>query len=141
MEEPHQSPAQDVPPVPQAEAHARHQTGMESHEAELRCGKLELEAQLLRRQTGARFFWLEVAKAITGPVALLGLMVTIFIGTTQLRQAQRARDDDRFDRAVARLASPRTTERVAGVVGLQLFLGPDQRDRHVQPCNSCQMHW
>jgi len=129
MAEPHQSPAQNAAPAPQAEEPSRDQASPDSREGELRCRKLELEIQQLRRQASAKSFWLEVAK-ITGPAALLGLMMTIYIGATQLRQAQRARDDDRFDRAVARLASPRTTERVAGVVGLQLFLGPDQRDRH-----------
>jgi uncharacterized protein YjbI with pentapeptide repeats len=130
MAESQESPAQNATPAPEEEGHSRGQSGLDFREAELRCQKLELETQLLRRQASARFFWLEVAKAITGPAALLDLMVTIYIGTTQLKQAQRSRDDDRFDRAVARLASPRTTERVAGVVGLQLFLGPDQRDRH-----------
>jgi hypothetical protein len=63
-----QSPAQNTLPVTQTEEPTRGQPSMDSREAELRCGKLELETQLLRRQLSARLFWLEVAKVITGRI-------------------------------------------------------------------------
>ena len=97
---------------------------------ELQRTKLELETQLLRRQLRPRFFWIELAKAVAAPVAVLGLIWTIYVGVGQLRESRRLRDEERFDKAVTRLAGSTATERLAGVAGLQLFLEPAQKNWH-----------
>lgn len=96
-------------------------------ESELRKQKLELETLALRQQLRWR---LELFKAFTVPVAIVGLVVTFFLGVSQLQEARRSRDDERFDRAVARLAGSTATERLSGVAGLGLYLQPQQKARH-----------
>jgi hypothetical protein len=77
-----------------------------------------------------RYFLLEVAKAIAGPVAVLGLMWTIVVGISQQGALQQSKEDERFDKAVTRLAGPSPTERLTGLAGLQLFLEPEYKSRH-----------
>lgn len=93
----------------------------------LRKRKLALETQVLGQQVKWR---IEIFKAVTGPVAIAALGVTIFLGISQLREARQSRDDERFDRAVARLAGSTATERLSGVAGLGLYLEPQQKARH-----------
>jgi hypothetical protein len=66
---------------------------------------------------------LEWLKASTVPAALLGVLVTFMVGSGNLRESQENRVADRFDKALARLASANARERVTGVFGLKLFLG------------------
>jgi uncharacterized protein YjbI with pentapeptide repeats len=102
----------------------------EPFEAELRNEKLKLEAQLLRQQIRPRSFLIELAKSVTGPVAVIGLIFTVYLGVVQLRETRHSRDEERFDKAITRLAGPSPTERLTGLAGLQLFLEPDQKERH-----------
>src|SRR6266851_3090252 len=74
--------------------------------------KLKLETEILARQLKPRYFLLEVAKAIAGPVAVLGLMWTIVVGISQQGALQQSKEDERFDKAVTRLAGPSPTERL-----------------------------
>jgi uncharacterized protein YjbI with pentapeptide repeats len=99
-------------------------------EAELRKTKLELETKLLSQQLQPKYWRLEVAKAVAGSLAIFGVIVTLYLGVSQLGETRRSNDDERFDRAVARLASSTPTERLAGVVGLGLYLEPRQKPRH-----------
>lgn len=67
-------------------------------------------------------WWLEFFKAITGPSALVALVLTYWTSTQQFAHLARTRNQDRFDRAVSWLGSSNPTERLGGVSGLQLFL-------------------
>ncbi len=61
---------------------------------------------------------------------IAGLFITLFYNSAQVRQLVTSRDEERFDRTVARLGSQNPSERLTGLSGLQLFLGPDQRSKH-----------
>src|SRR5947207_6559552 len=87
--------------------------------------KLELEIQKLQFDvtTGKR---LELFKAIGPLVTSLGIIGALLLGIWQLKQTQVSRDDERFERSVARLGSPQPNERLTGLVGIQQFLkSPD----------------
>jgi uncharacterized protein YjbI with pentapeptide repeats len=99
-------------------------------EAELRKKNLELETKLLSQQLHPKYRMLEAAKAVAGSLAIFGVVVTLYLGVSQLGETHRSNDDERFDKAVARLASSTPTERLAGVVGLGLYLEPRQKPRH-----------
>lgn len=104
-------------------------------EARARIEKLELEKGVLRRQLSSKFLWLEWAKALAGPVAILGLLWTIFVGYKQLNQAMWSRDEERFDKAISRLGSTNSLERLTGLAGLKLFLEPSQKGRQEATLN------
>ncbi|HEV8384907.1 MAG TPA: hypothetical protein VGQ11_08550, partial [Candidatus Acidoferrales bacterium] len=70
----------------------------------------------------SKHLWIEFFKAVTGPAALLGLLLAYWSSTQQFAHLSRARNQDRFDRAVSWLGSSNPTERLGGVSGLQLFL-------------------
>jgi hypothetical protein len=69
-------------------------------------------------------------KLITAVVALAGIMWTVYSGSRQLDDARQSRDDDRFDKAITRLAGSTAAERLSGVAGLGLYLEPQQKPRH-----------
>jgi uncharacterized protein YjbI with pentapeptide repeats len=52
------------------------------------------------------------------------------VGLTNINESRLSRDDERFDKAVARLGGSSAPERLAGVAGLALYLSPQQRQRH-----------
>src|ERR1700739_3835150 len=84
--------------------------------------KLLLEKRLLQRQLstqGTLITWLQAASV---PVALLGAILAFFVGFGQLRLGADNQAAERFDKALARLASERSDERLTGVSGLNLFL-------------------
>src|SRR6267154_5775881 len=88
----------------------------------LEAAKISLELQLLRRQLspqGLLMAWLQAASV---PVALRGAILVFFVGYGQLRQSADNQAADRFDKALSRLASTRTEERVTGVSGLEFSL-------------------
>jgi len=99
-------------------------------ESRLRRKKLRLEARLLSQQLNPRNWWLEVAKLVVGAFALFGVVGTFYLGQKQLDEARQSRDDQRFDQAVARLGGSTAAERLAGVAGLELYLGPQEKPRH-----------
>ena len=99
-------------------------------EAELRKKKLELETKVLAQQLQPRYWKLELAKVIVGSLTIAGIVSTLVLGLLQLSRTRQSNDDERFDKAVTRLASSDPTERLAGVVGLGLYLEPRQRQRH-----------
>lgn len=113
----------------------------ENRESQARYDKLVLEQATLRRQLSRQGMLLEWLKAATVPVALIGVFVTFTLGIEQLRQAEQARraqaeqlqetrDDERFDKALSRLASQNAKERVTGISGLQLFISAASPKRH-----------
>ena len=98
----------------------------ETVETRRKVQKLGLELKTLRY--GAV---LETAKAISGPVAVVGLIVSLLIGQEQLRIANEARLEDRFQKEVAHLGSDSSGERLTGVAGLNLILAdPLEWRRH-----------
>jgi uncharacterized protein YjbI with pentapeptide repeats len=84
--------------------------------------KLRLESEVLRRQLRKSFLLIEWAKAVAGPVAVLGLFCTMYIALSQREDARQGRDDERFERAITRIGSNQTSERLTGIAGLQQFL-------------------
>jgi uncharacterized protein YjbI with pentapeptide repeats len=74
-----------------------------------------------------RFDWF---KLITAVIALAGIIWTVYSGSRQLDDARQSRDDDRFDKAITRLAGSTAAERLSGVAGLGLYLEPQQKLRH-----------
>lgn len=95
---------------------------LETQETQRKLEKLSLEIDALRREASAGSRWLELAKAATGPVAVLGLVVSAVLGAAQLRIATEARLEDRYQREVTHLGSKQTSERLTGVAGLSLIL-------------------
>lgn len=69
-------------------------------------------------------------KSIAAPVAIAGFFVTFAVGVLQLEQASGTREDERFDKAISRLAGSNATERLPGLAGLQLFLDSDYKSCH-----------
>ena len=94
------------------------------NETALRIKKLELEQQQLRFQASWRGQTIEWLKAAAGIAAILGLGLAFWSTNRQLTQLAVSGEEDRFDRAVSRLGSDNPAERLAGMSGLQLFLGP-----------------
>jgi len=99
-------------------------------ETELLKTKLKLETKVLAKQLEPRYWKLELLKAIVGSLTLVGIAVTLGLGLAQLSITRHSNDDERFDKAVTRLAGSTPTERLAGVVGLGLYLEPRQKQRH-----------
>jgi hypothetical protein len=102
------------------------------NEALERTEKVRLENQVLRRQLTRRFLWLAWAKAITGPAAALGLVFTMYLAWSQREEARRARDDERFERAIARIGSTQVPERLTGIAGLEQFLKSSEPERQAK---------
>ncbi len=90
--------------------------------------KQQLETQKLEYDLGSgrRLEWI---KAFGPYFTGLGLFVTLGLGISQLRQSQQSREDERFERAVTRLASQQTAERLTGIAGLQQFLTSSDSQR------------
>jgi uncharacterized protein YjbI with pentapeptide repeats len=80
--------------------------------------KATLEAKLLERQLSKPYELREWLKALTGLAAIAALLAAFF----QLQQNQYQRSEDRLERAITRIASPNTNERLAGVSTLRVFL-------------------
>jgi uncharacterized protein YjbI with pentapeptide repeats len=102
----------------------------DSVDSELRRKKLVLETQLLAQQLKSRYWVLEIVKTVVGALTLAGVVVTLYLGLNQIEDARQSRDDERFEKAVARLGGSTATERLAGVAGLGLYLEPRQKARH-----------
>ena len=84
---------------------------------------LELEKLRFEATTSKK---LEIFKGIGVFVTTLGILGTLWLGISQLRETQASHDDERFERAVARLASSQATERLTGLAAVQQFLrSPD----------------
>lgn len=94
--------------------------GAEKLDLEIR--KLQLETQSLSRQLSRLGFTLEWLKSAGVLVALIGVGVSLYIGFRQARQVEQDRLNERFDRALTRLASDKVNERITAVSGLGLFL-------------------
>jgi uncharacterized protein YjbI with pentapeptide repeats len=88
--------------------------------------KLRWEIKALQRSDK---LWLELIKALATPIALAGIFVTLVLGLIQQGQLAQSQEDARFDQAIKRIASKDPTERISGIVGLEPFLGPDQKAR------------
>jgi hypothetical protein len=99
-------------------------------EGNLRKRKLRLETKLLVRQLRPAYQCLEIAKGVASGLTLVGIVVTLYLGLQQINEVHRSNEDERFDKAVARLAGSTPTERLAGVVGLGLYLEPQEKSRH-----------
>lgn len=95
-------------------------------EVQLRQEKLRLEITFIKRQLKIP----ELVKVLTGPVAVIGVVVTVVLGSLQLHQANQSRDDERFDKAITRLAASTPGERLSGIAGVELYLDPQQKIRH-----------
>jgi uncharacterized protein YjbI with pentapeptide repeats len=80
--------------------------------------KATLEAKVLERQLSKPYELREWLKALTGLAAIAALLAAFF----QLQQNHYQRSEDRLERAISRLASPNTNERLAGVSTLRVFL-------------------
>jgi uncharacterized protein YjbI with pentapeptide repeats len=93
--------------------------------------KLELEIRQLKDQTSRSNNLLEWVKAGATPIAVIALIWTMFVGYRQIRDNTETRDEERFDKAVSRLGSSNSSERLTGVAGLGLFLTERQKGRHV----------
>ena len=108
----------------------REETAARIEKLRLERRKLILDVSTAERTLSWHGTCLEWLKAATVPAALLGVFVTFLIGSSQLRQTQDARDSERFDKALSRLAALNVSERLTGVAGLRLFLDPHDRARH-----------
>jgi hypothetical protein len=95
-------------------------------EVQLRQEKLRLEITSIKRQLKIP----ELVKVLTGPVAVIGVVVTVVLGSLQLHQANQSRDDERFDKAITRLAASTPGERLSGIAGVELYLDSQQKTRH-----------
>lgn len=84
--------------------------------------KLKLETRSLARQLSWHGSLIEWLKASAVPVTLLGAVLAFYVGFGQLKQSEQNRVSDRFDKALARLASKNPVERITGVSGLRLFI-------------------
>jgi uncharacterized protein YjbI with pentapeptide repeats len=111
--------------------------GFEAQEARERIAKLNLEKRKLQleirslsRQLSWRGLALEWLKSAGVLAALLGVGVTLYIGFGQIRQSEQNRSAERFDKALTRLASEKSSERITGVSALRLFLS--ERDTSLQ---------
>jgi Pentapeptide repeats (8 copies) len=89
-----------------------------------------LEQVQIDWQASWQFKAIEWLKGAAGVAAVVGLFATVIYNSAQLAQIRESRDEERFDKAVSRLGSQSPSERLAGLSGLQLFLGPAQRDKH-----------
>jgi hypothetical protein len=89
---------------------------------DLESEKLKLEQTALRRQLSPPGTLMEWLKAATVPAAVLGAAITFYVGFGQINQAEQNRNADRFDKALTRLASKESNERITGVSGLRLFV-------------------
>jgi hypothetical protein len=85
--------------------------------------KLRLEVESLRRELSVRNNWMEWMKAASGPVAVLGLIVSTIITSLQMGAAREAGLEDRFQKQVAHLGASSPTEKLTGVAGLSFILG------------------
>jgi uncharacterized protein YjbI with pentapeptide repeats len=94
----------------------------EEDKVALECQKLRLEQQILRRQLSRTWLTMEWLKSATVLAALFGAALTFYVGYGQIQQAEQDRSADRFNKALARLSSSSTIERLTGVSGLRLFL-------------------
>jgi len=94
--------------------------GAEKLDLEIR--KLQLETLSLSRQLSRLGFTLEWLKSAGVLVALIGVGVSLYIGFRQARQVEQDRLNERFDKALTRLASDKVNERITAVSGLGLFL-------------------
>jgi hypothetical protein len=91
-------------------------------EAEERIAKLQLEQVALKRQMSPSGRGLEWLKAASAPVALIALLWTVIAGVESMKQGRRAAVDERFDKAITRMASPDGYQRLTGITGLRQFL-------------------
>ncbi len=111
-----------IPNVPDPSPVAAPTKDLAEREAEERIAKLRLEQLNLRQQASPSSRALEWLKAATAPVALIALLWTIVAGLDQMKQTRKAAIDDRFDKTIARMASPDAYARVTGIAGLRQFL-------------------
>jgi len=81
-------------------------------------------------QASWKYEVIEWLRASAGLAAVLGLFASVIYNSAQLSQLAASRDDERFDKAVSRFGSLNATERLTGLVGLQLFLEPSHKDKH-----------
>jgi len=96
---------------------------LDIEEGKERIAKLRLEQDLLKHQLSRSVIVLDWLKAATAPVAFVALLWTAMSGYDQMKQTRRAAIDDRFDRALGRIASADVKQRVTGVAGLKQFVG------------------
>lgn len=72
---------------------------------------------------------LEEIKGMLAIFTVVGVIFTVYIGLSQQKQAAAYRNDDRFDRSIARLSSHEPSERLAGLAGMQQFLYTKDAER------------
>lgn len=84
--------------------------------------KLDLETELLTKQLSRSGRAMEWLKALTVPAALIAAWVTYLSATRQSDSAAENRAADRFDKALARLASEKFNDRITGIAGIRQFL-------------------
>jgi hypothetical protein len=53
----------------------------------------------------------------------------VWVGSRQIDEARNAQDNDRFEKALTRLASKNSTERLTGISGLRIFLDGSNQPR------------
>ncbi|HEX6505894.1 MAG TPA: pentapeptide repeat-containing protein [Terriglobales bacterium] len=88
--------------------------------------KLKLKKLRFEASWGSR---LEIFKSVGSVIAALGVIGTLSVAFYQQSESRISRDDDRFDRSVARVGSSNTPERLTGLAGLQQFLTSGDADR------------
>lgn len=115
-------------PPEQSEASAR--------KIALEIGKLELEQQSLRRQLSSRGQVLEWLKAASVPIAILGALVSLYIGTRQGDEAREKRLTDMYDSAFSQLSSTEPPQRISAAMRLNLFLADARPARHAEILSS-----
>jgi uncharacterized protein YjbI with pentapeptide repeats len=93
------------------------------HEEALSPEQLRLEVESLRRDLSRRNTLMEWMKAASGPVAVLGLIISTIITSLQMGAAREAGLEDRFQKQVTHLGSSSATEKLTGVAGLSFILG------------------
>lgn len=75
---------------------------------------------------------LELLKAALTPIAILALCVTAWMSLRQVDHIEQNRTVEQFDKVLERFASPEPRQRIAGTLGLRLFLSKEQKAYHGQ---------
>jgi uncharacterized protein YjbI with pentapeptide repeats len=107
---------------PKSSSADEHQSAAEANEADLRAEKLRLEVQSLQQKLSHRINWLDIIKAASGPVAVLGLIASTILGVLQIGTAREAGLEDRYQKEIAHLGASSASERLTGVTGLSRIL-------------------
>lgn len=94
--------------------------------------RLALEVLALERKASWQGRLVELLQAAAIPATIISVAFSVFFSLSQLHRADDARIDDRFDKALTRLASDQQAVRISGVSGLRLFISNGEASRRAE---------